>query len=199
MHPVLQQVFDSYQPALTERPSEWCQLHPVHDERQWSAQELIEHLVLTCRSTSRELEKRLERGHPTRAHSTPLQWFLQLVVLSFGRMPDGVPAPIFARPDQLHWSPMSGSELLEMLRQEMERMDDRISECRQRFGIQRTASHFLLGPLRPDQWRRFHVIHIRHHLDQLKRIERSVNGRVRAEGEPVARERPPQPDVSSST
>jgi hypothetical protein len=33
--------------------------------------------------------------------------------------------------------------------------------------------------MRPDQWRRFHVIHIRHHLDQLRRIEKSV-------GHPVA-------------
>jgi hypothetical protein len=199
MHPVLQKVFDAYQPALTDRSAERCQMHPRQDERAWTAQELIEHLVLTCRSTTRELEKRLERGHPTRARSTPLQWFLQLVVLSFGRMPNGVPAPIFARPDQLHWSAMGGSELLAMLRQEMERMDGRITECRQRFGIQRVASHFLLGPLRPDQWRRFHVIHIRHHLDQLKRIEKSVNDPAWAEASPVARERPPRPRVSSST
>ena len=65
-------------------------------------------------------------------------------------------------------------------------MDDRITQCRQRFGIQRVASHFLLGPLRPDQWRRFHVVHMRHHLDQLKRIEKSVSERARAKGAPVS-------------
>lgn len=199
MHPVLQQVFDAYGPALAGRPAEWCQRHPRQDERQWSAQELIEHLVLTCRSTTRELEKRLERGRATRARSTPLQWFLQLVVLSFGRMPNGVPAPIFARPDQLHWNAQGGGELLEMLRQEMERMDERITACRERFGIQRVASHFLLGPLRPDQWRRFHVIHIRHHLDQLRRIEKLINDPAWAEAPPVARERRPRSRVNSST
>jgi hypothetical protein len=188
MHPVLQQVFDGYRPTLADRPATWCQLHPRQDDRLWSAQELIEHLVLTCRSTTRELEKRLERGHPTRAHSTSLQWFLQLVVLSFGRMPRGVPAPIFARPEQLHWNAMGGSELLESLRQEMDHMDERISECRQRFGIQRVASHFLLGPLRPDQWRRFHVIHIRHHLEQLKRIEKFINDPGWAEASPAVGE-----------
>ncbi|HEY1806948.1 MAG TPA: DUF1569 domain-containing protein [Acidobacteriaceae bacterium] len=199
MHPVLQQVFNAYDPVLAPRPEEWCQRHPLRDERLWSAQELIEHVVLTCRSTTRELEKRLERGHPTRARSTPLQWLMQLVVLSFGQMPNGVPAPIFARPDQLHWSAMGGTELLATLRQEMERMDDRITQCRQRFGIQRVASHFLLGPLRPDQWRRFHVIHIRHHLDQLRRIETSVGDPAWAEVSPVAREHRPPPRVSSST
>jgi len=199
MHPVLQQVFDAYGPILAGRSPEWCQRHPEQDDRQWSAQELIEHLVLTCRSTSREMEKRLERGHPTRARSTPLQWFLQLVVLSFGRMPNGVPAPIFARPDQLHWSAMGGSELLEMLRQEIDRMDERISQCRQSFGIQRTASHFLLGPLRPDQWRRFHVIHIGHHQEQLKRIEKFVGEPAWTEASPVAQERRPRSRVNSST
>jgi Protein of unknown function (DUF1569) len=199
MHPVLQQVFDAYGPALADRSAEWCQHHPGQDERLWSAQELIEHLVLTCRSTTRELEKRLERGHPTRAHSTPLQWFLQLVVLSLGRMPRGVPAPIFARPEQLHWSAMSGSTLLEMLHQEMDRMDARISECRQRFGIQRVASHFLLGPLRPEQWRRFHVIHIRHHSGQLKRIVKAVGDPAWAAAPPVAQERRPGSRINSST
>ncbi|HEX3663067.1 MAG TPA: DUF1569 domain-containing protein [Acidobacteriaceae bacterium] len=199
MHPVLRQVFDAYHPALADRPAEWCQRHPRQEERQWSAQELIEHLVLTCRSTTRELEKRLERGHPTRARSTPLQWLLQLAVLSFGQMPNGVPAPVFTRPDQLHWSAMSGTELLEVLGREMERMDERISQCRQRFGIQRVAAHFLLGPMRPDQWRRFHVIHIRHHLNQLRRIDKSVNDPAWAEAAPVAREQPPRARVSSST
>lgn len=199
MHPVLQQVLDAYHPALTDRPAEWCQRHPGQNERQWSAQELIEHLVLTCRSTTRELEKRLDRGHATRARSTPLQWLMQLVVLSFGRMPHGVPAPIFARPEQLRWTPISGSELLERLREEMERMDGRITQCRQVFGIQRVASHFLLGPLRPDQWRRFHVIHIGHHLDQLKRIERSVNDAAWATASPADQERRPRSRVRSST
>lgn len=173
MHPVLRQALDGYRVELADRPAPWCQLHPQQNDRQWNAQEVIEHLVLTFRSTTRELEKRLERGHPTRARRTALHWLLQLVVLSFGRMPRGVPAPPFARPDQLHWSALSGGELLERLREEMDRMDDRITQCRQRFGIARVASHFLLGPLRPDQWRRFHAIHMRHHLEQLKRMERS--------------------------
>jgi len=183
MHPVLQQVFDSYRVELADKPAAWCQLHPLQDERLWSAQDLVEHLVLTCRSTSRVLQKRLERGRPTAGHSTPIQWFLQLVVLSFGRMPRGAPAPIFARPDQLHWPPMNGAELADLLRQEIEQMDSLIGTCRHRFGPQRVAAHFIFGPLRPDQWRRFHVVHIRHHLEQLRRIESAV-------GHPTAEELP---------
>jgi hypothetical protein len=174
MHAVLQQVFDSWSAELTGKPSGWCQMHPRQDDRLWSAQELIEHLVLTFRSSSRVLAKRLERGHPTKDRSTAVQWMLQIVVLSFGHMPRGAPAPSFARPDQLHWQPMSGVQLIEVLRHEIDQMDDLLDQCRQRFGLQRVASHFVLGPLRPDQWRRFHVVHLRHHQGQFHRLEQSI-------------------------
>jgi hypothetical protein len=175
MHPVLCSVFDSYAAALSAQSAEWCQLHPRQDDRLWSAQEVIEHLVLTLRSSSRALEKRLERGRPTAAHRTAVQWLLQMAVLSFGRMPRGAPAPAFARPDQLHWQPMKGTQLVDLLRHEIDQMDALLDRCRQRFGLQRVATHVLLGPLRADQWRRFHVIHLRHHLGQLRRIESSVS------------------------
>src|SRR5579872_1148219 len=137
MHAVLQQVFDTYNAELSSKPADWCQLHPFQDERLWSAQELIEHLVLTCRSTSRVLSKRLERGNPTSDRSTPIQWFLQMLMLSFGRMPRGAPAPVFARPDQLHWTAMNGAELVDLFREEIDAMDTLLDRCRERFGLQR--------------------------------------------------------------
>ncbi len=178
MHAVLQQVFDTYSAELSGKPADWCQLHPLQDERLWSAQELIEHLVLTLRSTSRLLNKRLDRGHPTSERSTPVQWFLQMALLSLGQMPRGAPAPAFARPDQLHWTAMDGAELVDLLRHEIDQMDALLDRCRERFGLQRIAAHFILGPLRADQWRRFHVIHLRHHLGQLHRLEQSVGTSV---------------------
>ena len=184
MHAVLQQVFDSWSAELSAAPAEWCQMHPLQDDRLWSAQELIEHLVLTCRSTSRVLSKRLERGRPTADHSTPVQWLLQMIILSFGHMPRGAPAPGFARPDQLHWQPTGGAQLLELLRQEIDQMDALLDQCRQRFGLQRVATHFMLGPLRPDQWRRFHVVHMRHHLGQLRRLEQAVGQPAAPQAQP---------------
>jgi len=181
MHAVLQQVFDSYSSQLSGAPADWCQMHPLQDDRLWSAQELIEHLVLTCRSTSRVLAKRLERGRPTKDHGTAVQWMLQMMVLSFGYFPRGAPAPGFARPDQLHWPAMNGAEAIELFRREIDEMDALLDQCRERFGLQRVATHFMLGPLRPDQWRRFHAVHMRHHLGQLRRLEQAV-------GHPVAQE-----------
>jgi hypothetical protein len=174
MHPVLQEVYQSYARTLTGKPAAWCQLHPSEDERHWSAQDLIQHLVLVCRSTNRMLETRLQRGKPTRGHGSMVQRALQIVVLTFGHIPRGTPAPPFARPGQISWPSMNGDELLEILRQEMDQMDHLLDACRHLFGIQRAATHFLLGPLRVDQWRRFHVVHCRHHLAQLSRIEKAV-------------------------
>jgi hypothetical protein len=185
MHAVLQQVFDSWSADLSAAPAEWCQMHPLQDDRLWSAQELIEHLVLTFRSTSRVLSKRLERGHPTSDRSTPVQWLLQMIVLSVGHMPRGAPAPAFARPDQLHWTPMNGSALIDLLRQEIDQMDALLDQCRQHFGLQRVATHFMLGPLRPDQWRRFHVVHLRHHLGQLRRLRQAVGQPAEHQAQPA--------------
>jgi hypothetical protein len=149
-------------------------LHPGGQEQHWSAQNLIQHLVLVCRSTSQVLQTRLDRGRPTQGRGTILQRARQLLVLSSGHMPRGTPAPPFGRPGQLSWPPMNGRELLAMLLEEMERMDQLLDECHRRFGAQRAAAHFLLGPMRVDQWRRFHVIHFRHHLQQLSRIEKAI-------------------------
>ena len=42
--------------------------------------------------------------------------------------------------------------------------------CRRKFGMERVAVHPFLGPLRVDQWRRFHVVHGFHHLTQLRSV-----------------------------
>lgn len=174
MHPLLQQVYDSYSAELGSKPGPWCQLHPGQDERLWSAQDLIEHLVLAARSTSRVLEKRIERGHPTHTRPTFVQRIIQGAVFSLGRLPRGAPAPPFTRPSQLHWPLLDGAALAVRLREDLEQMDRLIDSCGRRFGDHRAASHFLLGPLSADQWRRFHAIHLRHHLEQLRRIEKVV-------------------------
>ncbi|MBT9329461.1 DinB family protein [Paracidobacterium acidisoli] len=174
MHPVLQHVSDAWAQELSGRDAAWCQLHPFGNVRQWSAQELIEHLVLTYKSTSLLLEERLEKRRPTRSHSTFTQWVLQICVLSLGRMPSGVPAPGNTRPGRLNWPPMTGEELAAKLSEGLQQMDTLLDQCRHRFGIQRVTSHFFFGPLRVDQWRRFHVVHGHHHLRQFRRLKRTA-------------------------
>ncbi len=188
MNPVLQQVCDAYGAALAPRPAAWCQLHPQGDQSAWSAQDLIEHLVLTMRNTRQLLEMRLERGRATRRRPALVEHLRRLAVLSLRRMPRGVTAPPFTCPGQTHWPGLSGAELAERLRQELAQMDQVIETCALRFGAQRIATHFQLGPLSAEEWRRFHGIHGRHHLRQLHRIEQ----RIRGSGAPATTSSPGQ-------
>jgi hypothetical protein len=52
-------------------------------------------------------------------------------------------------------------------------MDEIIAQCEARFG-KRTLllDHPVLGPLTARQWRKFHWIHGRHHLKQIKELRR---------------------------
>jgi hypothetical protein len=50
-------------------------------------------------------------------------------------------------------------------------MDQGLAECEQRFGSEvKMADHVVLGPLTIPQWRRFHLIHTRHHMKQIERL-----------------------------
>ena len=49
-----------------------------------------------------------------------------------------------------------------------------LDACRRKFGMGKVAVHPWLGPLRVDQWRRFHVVHGFHHLAQLRSVIEQV-------------------------
>ena len=172
MHPILQNVESQFHKILGPLDAEETQQHPGGNPLRWSPQQVVEHLILTYQLSSKELATRLEKRRPTKARRTPLEWCLQLMVLSLGRMPKGAPAP----PDTVPAPslPLSGHELAWKLASEAEKMDDLLTQCRAKFGLERVASHIILGPLRVDQWRRFHVIHGLHHLEQINRILHTV-------------------------
>jgi len=174
MNPELQAVCDGYRARLAGRPVEWCRLHPRGDDHAWSPQQLVEHLVLAMRSSAQVLEARIEKGRPSRANATLIQGLRRTAVLTFRRLPRGIPAPPFVRPGQLDWPPMDGSALVSRFYSEVESTARVLTVFAESFGNSRAASHFLLGPLSAEEWRRFHVIHCRHHLAQLRRIESAI-------------------------
>ncbi len=69
---------------------------------------------------------------------------------------------------------MDGQQLGDLMRQEIDAMDALFDRCRRKFGLERVAVHPFLGPLRVDQWRRFHVVHGLHHLVQLRSVVAQV-------------------------
>lgn len=171
MHAVLERAVRQIASEVRGLDVETTQLHPKGLAHKWTAQQVIEHLVLGYRETSAALEMRLNKGRVSRKQArTYLQWSLQLMILSFGALPRGVPALDETMPVKGRFAPMDGRQLGELLRQEAEAMDTLLDTCRRRFGIDRVGSHPWLGPLRVDQWRRFHVVHGVHHVAQLRSV-----------------------------
>ena len=96
------------------------------------------------------------------------------MILTFGDLPQGVPALEETMPVPGSFAAMDGRQLGDLLRQEIDAMDTLLDACRRKFGMERVATHPLLGPLRVDQWRRFHVVHGFHHLAQLRSVIEQV-------------------------
>ncbi len=175
MHAVLERVVSQIADEVSGLDAETAQRHPYGVPYHWSAQQVIEHLVLGYRLTSDALEIRLEKGHaPRKQQRTKLQWLLQMMILSFGALPRGAPAPDETTPISGKFAAMDGRRLVECLREELERLDSLLDRCRRKFGMERVATHPLLGSLRVDQWRRFHAIHGLHHVAQLHSVVLAV-------------------------
>jgi hypothetical protein len=78
-------------------------------------------------------------------------------------LPGGRKAPKGTVPEGLEVA-----KVLPAAEQAIRDMDAAISECESRFGGGvRVADHPILGPLRAQQWRRFHMAHCRHHMKQI--------------------------------
>ena len=171
MHVVLDRVVQQIAGELRVLDQETAQLHPGGRAHQWSAQQVVGHLVLGYRRTAATLETRLTHKRPaSHKKRTWLQWSLQVMILSMGRLPRGVPALEETVPTPESFAAMNGQQLGDLLRQEMQRLDTALDAAWREFGIERIAIHPWLGPLRVDQWRRFHTIHGEHHLVQLRAI-----------------------------
>src|ERR1700733_8074704 len=171
MHAVLERVVSQISSEMLGLDAATTQLHPNGLAYKWIAQQVVEHLVLGYRLTSSALETRLNKGRLSRNRKrTYLQWSLQLMILSFGKLPRGVPALDEVMPVAGSFAAMDGQQLGNLIRQEMEAMDKLFDACRRKFGMERVAVHPFLGPLRVDQWRRFHVVHGFHHLTQLQSV-----------------------------
>jgi hypothetical protein len=171
MHAVLERAVSQIASEVRGLDAQTTQLHPRGLPHKWNAQQVVEHLILSYRTTSAALETRLAKGRVARNQTrTQLQWTLQLMILSFGALPQGVPALDETVPVKGSFAAMDGRQLSDLLLQEAEAMDTLLDTCRRKFGIERVGAHPWLGPLRVDQWRRFHVVHGLHHVAQLRSV-----------------------------
>lgn len=164
MDSTLQRVREAIEGATRGMSAEQLERHP---EGKWSAAGILEHLSITFGGTARLMRKCMEGGKPLGSAPTLKQRLAVMLVTGWGYFPTGRPAPEFARPKG-----MSGEAALQTIRENLAAMDQALAECEQRFGGEvKIADHVVLGPLTIRQWRRFHLIHTRHHMKQIETLK----------------------------
>jgi hypothetical protein len=168
MDSTLQRVQDAIEAATGGMSAEQLERHP---EGKWPAAGILEHLSITFSGTARLMRKCMEGGKPLGSAATLKQRLAVMLVTGWGYFPTGRPAPEFSRPKG-----MSGEAALQTIRENPASMDQALAECEQRFGARvKIADHVVLGPLTIPQWRRFHLIHTRHHMKQIARLRGSFS------------------------
>lgn len=130
----------------------------------WTPGQILEHLSLTYKNTNYGLGKCLTKGAPLATSSTLKHRLGTLLVLNLGYMPEGRKAPERALPQG-----MPPSEVRSTIFAEIQKMESGLADCERRFGPgAKIMDHPFLGPLTANEWRKFHLVHGRHHAAQIR-------------------------------
>jgi hypothetical protein len=173
MDPTLQQLQDELAGSLHGLGATQAQLHPQHNPTRWNICQIIQHLLLTYASTCASIEDRVAKGTPTRSRPTPSQFLPRLLVIRLGLIPVRREAPAIVTPPACPLDPHpSGDDLVISVCSGLTHMDVVLSQAEGLFSSAPCLSHFALGPLSIPQWRRFHLVHGRHHIRQITAIRR---------------------------
>jgi hypothetical protein len=172
MSPTLHQLETKLSAALHNLSSSQTQLRLTDDPSCWTIQQIVQHLLMTYRSTASSFESRLAKGTPTLSHPTPVHRTAQFIVITLGLMPGRRKAPPEVTPSASS-PPLSGDDLAASAHEALTHLDDLIYRAEKSFGRARCQSHFVLGPLTASQWRAFHLSHGKHHIRQIAAIRRA--------------------------
>jgi hypothetical protein len=130
----------------------------------WNSGQILEHLFLTYKNTNRGIGKCLEKGTTLATHRTLRHRLSSLLVVNFGYMPEGRKSPERALPQG-----MPPAEVRSSIFVEIRKMESGFTDCERRFGASaKIMDHPFLGPLTADEWRKFHLVHGRHHAAQIR-------------------------------
>jgi hypothetical protein len=142
------------------------QLH-WHPPGKWCAAEVLEHLYLTYTGTIKGFERLLQARPAATTKQSWKQRVGRLLVLRLSYMPPGRQAPPFARPRGL-----PAENVLAEIGPKISEMDAMITRCEESLGKANLLDHAILGPLTAAGWRKFHLVHGRHHLNQIRALRR---------------------------
>ena len=150
------------------------QLAAARDEK-WSAAQIIEHLSLAFGATAAGMERNVNAERLEIRPRSMRDRVATFAVTGLSYIPTGRKAPEYTVP-----SGLPPQEALRKLHENLAAMDEAITRAEQKWGNRIIGLHPVLGPLKPDQWRKFHLVHARHHARQIVAIKAAGQGSARA-------------------
>jgi len=172
MHPTLHQLQKELTFALSELPESDLHARSVDRPASWSIFQIVQHLLLTYASTEASFEARLQNKDLKRSAITPGQQIARFFVLRLGWIPIKREAPPAVNPGSASPIPsITAGQILSDLQAALLSMDSILSEAERQFGSSRCQSHFALGSMSVRDWRRFHLVHGRHHIRQIHKLQ----------------------------
>lgn len=137
-----------------------------HPEGKWCTAEILEHLYLTYTGTIKGFEHCIQAGQPTARSPVFMDHMRKFVVIGLIYLPEGRKAPKNTVPKG-----KSVEEIRSTIAPTIAAMDAIIGEAEEKYGGDvRLLDHPILGPLRGQEWRKFHWVHGNHHLKQIRKI-----------------------------
>jgi hypothetical protein len=174
MHAPFEQLIADLASKIGHLSPDDLETHPNGDPARWNIRQIVEHLILTYRRSGANFDDRLAKGRPSKYRATLRQSLAKLALLGFAYFPPGVEAPAAVTPAAKPEHPIGGAALANLFAQELQTVDATLDRCQREFGRKPFAAHQVLGLLNAEQWRRFHVVHARHHLKQIQTLANTL-------------------------
>jgi hypothetical protein len=161
-------LIDEATEGMTDEQLSW------HPEGKWSSANILEHLSRAFAGTVKGFDRTLKAGKVECRTCTLREQLLILAVARVGFFPPGRKSPTAVEPQG-----MAPQQAMREIRANLAAVDKLSAECEQKFGPVKILVHPVLGPLTPREWRKFHFVHTRHHMKQIREL-RSRAGAERA-------------------
>jgi Protein of unknown function (DUF1569) len=158
----LQKALEEIQRATQGMSTEELAWHPVG---KWSSAQILEHLTLTFSGTVKGMQRVLASDGTGSRKRTLKNRLSAFIVADLGYFPSGRKSPDMAVP-----SSGNPDMAVENIVRNLTEMDVVLTEVEQKKGPNARVPHPVIGPLKISQWRRFHLLHTRHHMKQIVRL-----------------------------
>src|ERR1700744_206561 len=164
----IEEVLDIYRNRLDTIPDDLFNVNPP--DGGWSYAEVYSHILQSDIGSAIAIEKCLLNSCAPTSKGRSL---LGLLVLSFGKLPPvkvKVPAAIAAKTPVRNMSKEEVRNMLIKCRKKIDEVAPLIRDASPR----RRIKHPRFGMLNAKQWLKFILIHSKHHLKQLDRVEKKL-------------------------